>query len=114
MKKIFFLLLLLFSLTKIISQTPYNTDSLKQKLAIAKEDSSKVALLFILANSYVFQYADTSATYAKQGLLLAQKINYKHGEVDCLHMLCFSLTNLGDFTRALDFGFKALALSKSL
>ena len=67
MKKIFLLwLLLLFSLTKIIAQTPYYTDSLKQKLASVKEDTAKVNLLFNLAITYLFAYADTSATYAKQ------------------------------------------------
>src|SRR5213595_272361 len=67
MKKIFLLwLLLLFYLTKIIAQTPYYTDSLKQKLASVKEDTAKVNLLFNLAITYLFAYADTSATYAKQ------------------------------------------------
>jgi two-component system NtrC family sensor kinase len=108
-------LLLFFCFASIVfAQTPYNADSLKQKLVYAKQDTAEVNLLFNLAITYLFAYADTSATYAKQGLLLAQKINYKHGEVDCMHMLCLSLTNLGNFTRALDFGFKALALSKNL
>jgi len=114
-KKILFLwLLLLFSLTKIIAQTPYNTDSLKKKLATAKEDTAKVNLLFNLAVSYTLSYPDTAASYAEQGLRLAQKIDYKSGEAHCLGALCLTLTFLGNFPRALDFGFKALTLFENL
>jgi len=114
MKKIFFIWILLFlSLTKTICQNSY-TDSLKQKLESAKEDTAKVNLLFNLAIAYVGTYADTSIVYGNLGVQLAQKINDRHGEVLCMNMLTWSLTNLGNFTSALDFGFKALKLSKNL
>src|SRR5437773_2298673 len=115
MKKIFFLWLLLFiSLTKIIAQAPYNTDSLKHKLASAKEDTAKANLLFNLAVSYTLSYPDTAASYAEQGLRLAQKIDYKSGEAHCLGALCLTLTFLGNFPSALNFGFKALDVFANL
>jgi len=59
MKKNYFLwLLFLLSFTKTIGQNNY-TDSLKQQLALAKEDTAKVNLLFQLAYTYLFSYADT-------------------------------------------------------
>jgi signal transduction histidine kinase len=114
MKKFFLSLLLFLSLTKTISQHNYYRDSLKQKLASAKEDTAKVNLLFNLSYSYLMAYGDTAITYAKQGVQLAQKIKYGYGEVLCMNMLSWGLTNLGNFTSALDFGFKALALSENL
>ena len=112
--KIFFLwLLLLLSLKKTIGQDNYR-DSLKQKLASAKEDTAKVNTLFNLTVFYTFTYPDTAASYATQGLQLAQKIGYKLGEAHCLGGLCLSFTFLGNFPSALDFGFKALAIFENL
>ncbi len=114
MKKIYFLcFFLMLSHIKIISQSNYR-DSLRHNLASAKEDANKVETLFFLSNSYLFTYADTSAAYAKQGLQLAQKIDYVPGEVSCMNMLCVSLANLGNFPSSLDFGFKGLALAENL
>lgn len=114
MKIIFFLspLLLIFFISSF--GQIHNTDGLKQQLSAAKDNTDKVDLLFNLSNSYLLSYADTSAYYAKQGVLLAGKINYKIGEISCMHMLCVSLANLGNFTSALDFGFKSLTLAKKI
>ena len=91
-----------------------NVDSVKQKLASAKEDTAKVNLLFYLAGGYTFSYPDTAASYAAQGYQLAQKINYKSGEAHCLGALCLNLTSLGNFPAALNFGFQSLSIFENL
>src|SRR6266542_720735 len=114
MKKTLFICMLSLFSFKIINAQPMNIDSLKQKLASAKEDTTKVNLLMNLGEPYIFSYPDTAANYATQGLQLAQKINYKAGEAKCLSMLCLSLSFLGNYATALDFGLKALPLFKDL
>ena len=89
-------------------------DSIKQKLDAAREDSTKVNLLYSIGWSYVFFDEDSAAHFAKKGLELAQKSNYKYGEAKCLWLLSFSLAILGNFPSALDFGLKELALAESL
>ncbi len=106
------LLLLLFQIESFC-QNKYS-DSLKQKLASAKEDTSKVNLLVSLARSYTFLYPDSGATFAKQGLQIAQRINYKSGEAGCLSVLCLCSTFLGDYINALDFGLKVFPIYQDL
>ena len=89
-------------------------DSLKQKLIYARQDTSKVDLLTAISWSYLFLYEDSAVNYAREGLELTQKINYKNGEVNCLNLLCFSLSLFGNFTSALDFGLKGLSLCEKL
>ena len=101
------------SFSKLFAQNNFN-EVRKINISNAKDDSIKVKLYWDLANSYLFSFADTSAYYARQGLDLAQKINYLPGEVSCMHLLCVSLASMGSFTEALDFGFKALTLAKRL
>src|SRR6185503_4905512 len=72
---VFFLLSLHSSYAQKIS-----IDSLKQIIDQHKEDTTKVNALAVLCNSFRFPDA---INYGKQGLLLAQKINYKKGEGDC-------------------------------
>ena len=55
---------------------------------------------------------DSAAASARMGMELAQKLNDKHGERSCMHLLCVSLSNLGNYAGALDIGFRALAASE--
>ncbi len=117
MKNIFLLLLLLLlSFHETFGQTQLiiYRDSLRQKLASEKEDTSKLDLLFEIGNSFVFMDEDSAAIYGREGLGLAQKIKDKEREAAFLWLLCFSLSLNGNFASALDFGMKELALAQSL
>jgi len=72
---VFFLLLLHNSHAQDTS-----IDNLKQIINRHKEDTTEVNALVVLGNSAEFPDA---VSYGKQGLQLAQKINYKKGEADC-------------------------------
>jgi signal transduction histidine kinase len=112
-KGLFLWLVLLLSFTPAICQNNY-LDSLRQRLATEKEDTARVNAIFNLALLSSISSPDSAVMYGMQGLQLAQKINYKSGEASCMGALCLSLTFLGSFPKALDFGFKALEIYKEL
>jgi len=85
------------------------TDSLKQQLVFAKEDTSKVILLLQLASKYTWSYADTSVLYTQLALNLAQKSNYERGIEMAQAQMSMALITLGNYPLALDYGYKALA-----
>jgi two-component system, NtrC family, sensor kinase len=109
-----FILLLFFSLNGFAQNRQDARFLLKQKIAVAKDDTAKVELLNNLAWSYVFIYGDTAIVYAKQGLDLSKKLNYKKGEFNSLVEISIALTVLGNLTSALHYGFENLALCEKM
>jgi signal transduction histidine kinase len=121
MKKICLIVLLFFFLgNKIIAQDNYKNviaqsnyrDSLKQLLAVAKEDTNKIGLLVNIGFTYAFVYEDTAIIYANQGLELSRKTGNKFGEASCLQLLSLSLTLSGNYTSGLQYAFDYLSLAK--
>jgi two-component system, NtrC family, sensor kinase len=114
MKRFFCLAaLILFSFLHGHGQTN-NYNSLKQKLAVVTNDSMKAVVLWDLAWGYLFSYPDSSAPYCRQGIELADKINDKTLENGFMNLLCVALADMGNYTGALDIGFKGLRLAESL
>src|SRR4030095_17271382 len=113
MKKLFALLLSVYPSLFAIAQNNF-IDSLKQELALLKEDSTKVELLSYLSMAYSYSYADTGLAYAQQALDLAEKLNYKHGISLSMGNMVGALTTLGNYPLALDYGFRELALFTEL
>ena len=73
MKKFF--ALLLFACTSLIAFAQNNNvDSLRQQLASAKDDSTKLFCLSQLFNEYLWSYPDSSITYVQQEILLAKQM----------------------------------------
>ncbi|MEO9022547.1 MAG: ATP-binding protein [Ginsengibacter sp.] len=103
-------LLLLFSVTKVAAQ--YNTDSLKLKLASAKEDTNKVNLLISLGWTYQWSEPDTAIMYGLQGRKLSKKLNYIEGEIDIAGSLAEALSAKGNFSQALEVDLQALQLAE--
>lgn len=86
----------------------------KKAILTQKEDTTKVNLLTQISVAYSFSYPDTSLVYAHQAIDLAEKINFERGILNANRSLIRSLTNLGNFPLALDFGFKAHTLAKKI
>ena len=110
MKKTFFILILsLLSIPKtnaqpfVIEDPAKYRDSLRQKLITAREDSNKVHLIERIGGSYVFLNSDSATFYFKDANLLAQKINFKIGEVYTFGGLAFSLSLSGNFCHRIRF-----------
>jgi len=89
-------------------------DSLKKALTLGKADANKINALLDLCNSYRFSYPDSSLGWARQALLLAQKIKN-----DTLIFWSYvgigsSLYPLGNFSAELDNAYKLQPVSKRL
>jgi len=89
-------------------------DRLKQALAAATDEVSKVNYLDSLGDEYVFNDPDSTVKYSMQGLELARKINDENGEVQVLWNLAFGLSNLGNYTDALEYYYQDIALAGKL
>src|SRR3954469_4706715 len=112
-KQKFILVFIILSYSYVSAQNSY-TDSLKQKLAASKKDTNQAILLGKLSSEYMWFYADTGRMFAEEGLQLSKKLNYKYGEARCSINLFVCLLQEGDFTNALDFGFKALSIFQNI
>jgi two-component system sensor histidine kinase UhpB len=111
----------LFSTLFLWSLEGYTQDRLrdfvnasKKALQTQKEDTNKVNLLTRVSDAYSFNYPDTALVYAQQAIDLAEKINFERGILNANRSLIRSLTTLGNFPLALDFGFKAHTLAKKI
>ncbi|HET9434932.1 MAG TPA: ATP-binding protein, partial [Chitinophagaceae bacterium] len=65
-------------------------------------------------DKYVWVFPDSGRMYAEEGLQLSKELGYKYGEGIFLFDLCVSLSQMGNFSGALDFGFKALSIFENL
>ena len=77
--------LCLFIINTIVAQNQPIVDSLKTIINLQKQDTIQVNALAYLANEQT-QF-DSTIKYARQGLRLAQKLNYKKGEADCFFVM---------------------------
>jgi two-component system, NtrC family, sensor kinase len=113
--KIILLIIFIFSSTCINAQQS-KIDSLKNEIALAKEDTIKIILLEQLAQSYRDEKKiDSSILTNQQALELNQKINYSPlkqcynmSTIDYLHYIT------GNYTKSLEYASKALILSERL
>ena len=116
MRNLATILIFIFSLNGVEAQQPnqFYFDSLKHELSIAKEDTNKVILLAGLSLTYAESHADTARDFAQQALDLAEKLNFKKGILAAEGFLALSLGFTGNYSLALDHGFKALSLAKKI
>jgi len=113
-QKIFFTVTFLsICISNTVAQQSF-TDSLKKRLAIAGQDTSKVNLYRDLVWEYQWSYPDTAITYALTGLQLTRKLNYKKGEVQILNRMGEALSQKGNYPKALETELKALELAQNL
>jgi hypothetical protein len=60
----------------------------------------KVKACFELGRAYQYSYPDSALYYGLQGLPLAQKLNFKMGEIMILWSMGEALSMKGDFSKA--------------
>ena len=75
------ILLCLFIINTMASQNQHVADSLKTIINLQKQDTTEVNALVNLSREQT--QVDSAFKYVQQGLMLAQKINYRKGEADC-------------------------------
>ena len=101
----------LLALSGALAQNP-QTARLKQELAAAKTDTSRVLLLADISSSYRYSKPDSSLAYAQRGLELAEKIRFAKGEGRCLARLGHNIMERGNLPLALRHCLKAQHLNE--
>lgn len=108
------LLLVLLWVTSITvqAQSP-QTKSLRQALAAATSDTARVLLLADLSATYRYSHFDSVQKYARQGLVLAQKLDYAKGKGRCLSRIGILFSERGNLPQALRIDLQALRLNEA-
>jgi len=89
-------------------------DSLHHRLAMAKDDRSRIHAQIDLCSNYRLGNTDSSVYYGQEALRSAQKINYPIGEVFALSFMSITLGQTGDLSRALEMALDYLQRQKKL
>ena len=97
--------------TQAFTQNP-QTARLKQELAAAKTDTSRVLLLADISASYRYSRFDSSLAYAQRGLALAERIHYRKGEGRCLTRMGYLNFERGNLPQAFRQSLRALQLNE--
>jgi signal transduction histidine kinase len=97
-----------------IYRTEHRTiDSLKQQLALAEEDSTRIMIMDGLGFNYERLNNDSSLKYSYAALALARKNNFAWGEARLLASLTGVLSQQGKFADALEVVFQSLKIAES-
>jgi signal transduction histidine kinase len=99
-KSIALLLLSLITGCFGFSQNP-QLDKIRQDLANASSDTSRVLLLAKMCNTYKFDRPDSALYYGYNALMLAKKIKFPKGEVQSINLIAITELTLGNITKAL-------------
>jgi tetratricopeptide (TPR) repeat protein len=114
MKKIFLLFIITFFVMNQLSaqlQGQDRVDSLLQQLPKANEDTNKVKLLVDLSHTYYSINPDEGLKYGKQGLALAEKLDWKKGMANACRTIAGNYGyGKSDYPAALKYSSQALQL----
>jgi two-component system, NtrC family, sensor kinase len=88
-------------------------DSLKQKLALAKDDSSRIIIMSEIGFVYEVLNADSSIKYTQEGLDLARQHGYDWAEARLITNLGSVLRQQGKLAESLDLLFKSLKIAET-
>ena len=102
---------LFFAFLRIPAQQTSAGDSIRQELAVAKEDTNKVWSLINLGSVYQWSYPDSGILYTQEALQLAKKLNFVDGEIQAYATVAEAFSGKGNYPKALEASLKALELS---
>jgi class 3 adenylate cyclase/tetratricopeptide (TPR) repeat protein len=116
MKLLLIIIILIFSINTTIAQLQGQTkiDSLLKELPKMKEDTNGVNLLYNLSNEYSINKSEKGLKYAKEGLKLSQKLNWKLGEGKLNFSLGLFFKHQGKYPEALGYFEKSLNIMINL
>ncbi|MCC7232830.1 MAG: tetratricopeptide repeat protein [Bacteroidia bacterium] len=93
---------------------PAKTDSLKNYLLQAKDDTNKVNALNALSAEYKSRNPDSSLTLINQAILLAEKINFKKGKAEALRNKGGYHLDKASYNEAMKYYFESLRISAEI
>ncbi|MGN6264068.1 MAG: tetratricopeptide repeat protein [Ginsengibacter sp.] len=118
MKKILLLFIITFFVMDQLSaqlQGQDRIDSLLRQLPRANEDSNKVKLLIDLSHTYYSINPDEGLKYGKQGLALAEKLDWKKGMANACRTIAGNYGyGKSDYPAALKYSSQALQLFREI
>src|SRR5688572_24511080 len=114
MKMFLNIVFFVFGTASTLCQLPSSkqTDSLKHELSITTQDTSRVLILAKLGESYRGTIPDSALLYAHQSLSLAKQIKFLKGEANALLSISVIQRDLGNYSKALETGLKALQIAE--
>jgi len=101
MKKTIVLLFFFLGILRAGIAQEETADSLKQKLAIASQDTTRIRLMNALTNYYKNNRPDSGLFYGYKALALARQINFPPGEAEAMALIAVSQRALGNDSKAL-------------
>jgi len=113
MKKLFFLIALIFISNILFAQTKQVRDSLNNILAASSPDTAKVMALCALSN-YEQDNPVRSFSLVNKALALARKIHFEKGEAQCYQTLGIYFRRTSDYPQSLEYHLKALKIMEKL
>lgn len=108
------LVIFLFNSLLADGQTTAVSDSLTQLLQSQTDDSAKVLLLDAISRNKSFTDPFDALQYAKQGLALAQQIDFKIGVARNLNRIGSILSQTGNYGKALETFFESIKTSQAI
>jgi len=118
MKKInprHFIILFPLLLAAIHAFAPHDkTDSLRQILKTAQNDTNKVNTLLTLGEELCLSQPDTALKYWQQALILARKINFQKGLAEAFGCVGYIYELQGKPDKMLEYSMKSLEIFKEI
>ncbi len=111
--KVLHTILLLFILAIAKGQETI-IDSLKEELAIAKDDTTRVMLMDNIADLYCYHQIDSAIEYARKAMKLSNESNYPYGQFATYVSIYFGYNIMGDYTKTLETALNALRMADQL
>jgi len=112
MKKLFFLITLIFISKILFAQTKQERDSLNNVLATSTQDTAKVMAICALSGDELDNVKRFSML--NKALTLARKIKFEKGEAQCYHALGNYFRDISDYPQSLEYNLKALKIREKL
>src|ERR1700710_185540 len=99
-KPLIFIPLLFLGFVNLFAQNK-TTDSLRQLLATAKDDTTSVVLMGAMARTYLYSKPDSCLLLGEQALKLSRKAGFKKGEFSSLRIMGAVFNSMGNIPKAL-------------
>ena len=115
MKKYIILILSVFIINTVgFAQSQNKIDSLKNLINTAKDDTSKIKLVYNLGRIYENNLPDTAIYYYNVALSISIKTDSKKYAAICLGQIGNVYYLVGEFEKAIEFTLKSLAIYESI
>ncbi|MBX2925282.1 MAG: sensor histidine kinase [Chitinophagaceae bacterium] len=111
MRRIVTCIICLFITFQCISQ---DLDSLRLRLTVMKEDTTKVLTYYACGDLFVQEAPDSAAFYYNKGKALAEKLDFKKGMAAYASHYIVLLNTRGEYNEALHLAKEALAIFQTL